>query len=104
MTAHLAISIDEMTFFNPSDRKVFFGKNNKKIEDDYEVGRELRPIGQPGKSCDVNLFMGFFFDGTRNNYDSSTKNEDYTHSNVARLYGAYPGQSVPGVPADPDAQ
>ena len=23
---------------------------------------------------------------------------------MARLYGAYPGQSVPGVPADPDAQ
>lgn len=105
MTAQLISSLDELAFSDLSNRERFFGKEqSERIKRNYEIGRELRPIGQPGKSCDVNLFMGFFFDGTRNNYDRSTREKDHTHSNVARLYGAYPGQHVPGVPADPDAQ
>ena len=105
MTAKLVEPIDEDAFSNPANRESFFGKDKSdSIRDDYEVARELRAVGQPGKSCDVNLFLGFFFDGTRNNYDLSSKRKDETYSNVARLYDAYPGQSVPGVPADPDSQ
>jgi hypothetical protein len=40
-------------------------------------------------SCDVNLFFGFFFDGTNNNLKRDASH--HTHSNVARLYGAFPG-------------
>jgi hypothetical protein len=64
--------------------------------------REQPKFGKPGDSCKYNLFFGFFFDGTRNNYTVSDKLEEEkhiqsTHSNVARLYDCYPGQSVPGV-------
>ena len=45
--------------------------------------------------CHTNLFFGFFFDGTKNNYVLAEKNK--THSNIARLYDCYPGLSVPGV-------
>jgi len=30
--------------------------------------RKLPPLGEPESSCNTNLFFGFFFDGTRNNY------------------------------------
>lgn len=65
--------------------------------------REFPPLKDPSKQCDTNLFLGFFFDGTRNNYERSSRAGDFTHSNVARLYGAYPGQHVPGIPEDPEA-
>lgn len=45
--------------------------------------------------CKTNLYFGFFFDGTKNNYVLAEKNK--THSNIARLYDCYPGLSVPGV-------
>ena len=75
--------------------------------------REQPQYGKPGESCKYNLFFGFFFDGTRNNYmacepsdpqAAATKHKEKEerkspncHSNVARLYDIYPGQSVPGV-------
>jgi hypothetical protein len=68
VTAALFDPIDEAAFSNPSSREIFFGEpQSRRIKEIYEVPRELRPIGVPGKSCDVTLFMGFFFDGTRNN-------------------------------------
>jgi hypothetical protein len=57
--------------------------------------REQPLIGAPGKSCETNLFFGFFFDGTKNNYIQAETGKN--HSNVARLYDCYPGLSVPGV-------
>ncbi|WP_177307218.1 T6SS phospholipase effector Tle1-like catalytic domain-containing protein [Pseudoduganella namucuonensis] len=60
-------------------------------------------LGKPGDSCKTNLFFGFFFDGTKNNYVQAEAGKN--HSNVARLYDIYPGLSVPGVlPADTDWQ
>lgn len=61
----------------------------------YE-SREHPLFGIPGKSCETNMFFGFFFDGTKNNYiqAESAKN----HSNVVRLYDCYPGLSVPAIP------
>ncbi|MCS4506056.1 DUF2235 domain-containing protein, partial [Arhodomonas aquaeolei] len=38
-----------------------------------------------------------FFDGTGNNYAGSFNRQDHSESNVARLYSAFPGLSVPGV-------
>lgn len=84
-----------------------------KIEREF-TPREQPQYGKPGESCKYNLFFGFFFDGTRNNYmaceptDAQAgaerakevkvkKKTPNCHSNVARLYDAYPGQSVPGV-------
>jgi hypothetical protein len=65
--------------------------------------REQPPIGIPGESCKTNLFFGFFFDGTKNNYRLAETSK--SHSNVARLYDCYPGLSVPGVlPASTDWQ
>jgi hypothetical protein len=57
--------------------------------------REQPVPGKPGKSCKTNLFFGFFFDGTKNNYIKAEAGKN--HSNVARLYDCYPGLSVPGV-------
>ncbi|MGN5351248.1 hypothetical protein ACQ4P5_03485 [Ralstonia sp. L16] len=46
-------------------------------------------------SCDGNLFVGMFFDGTGNNEDEDYKKHEgdprhQKHSNVVRLYHAYP--------------
>jgi hypothetical protein len=57
--------------------------------------RERPHIGVPCASCNANLFFGFFFDGTKNNYVQAEAGKN--HSNVARLYDCYPGLSVPGV-------
>ena len=81
------------TFFNKSENERL-----KKIE-----SNEQPKLGVPGKSCETELFFGFFFDGTRNNYEQADKNGTRNHSNVARLYDCFPGLSVPGVlPKDTD--
>lgn len=81
----------------------FFGERDAKaIRKNYEP-REQAPVGEPSESCKTNLFFGFFFDGTKNNYIKA--NASNNHSNVARLYDCYPGKSVPGVlPTDTDWQ
>lgn len=73
--------------------KLFRGKERMKVEG-YKV-REVSPTGIPDQSCTTNLFFGFFFDGTKNNYVQAEVGK--SHSNVARLYDCYPGLSVPGV-------
>lgn len=94
MTAHLCPSVDE-NFSLAIDYNRFFSDRERKEIDSKFNTREQSPIGLPGVSCNNNLFFGFFFDGTKNNYEQAevTKN----HSNVARLYDCYPGLSVPGV-------
>lgn len=79
---------------NPCDRDSFF--SDMEINDlrKWEK-REFPGVCTPNASCDFNLFFGFFFDGTRNNYNLCTKNEGF--SNVARLYDTYPGKAVPGI-------
>ncbi|QOY93698.1 DUF2235 domain-containing protein [Massilia sp. UMI-21] len=63
--------------------------------------REQTSVGKPSDSCNTNLFFGFFFDGTKNNYIKA--NATNNHSNVARLYDCFPGKSVPGIlPEDTD--
>lgn len=82
-------------------RKFFSAGEKQKIE--VLEGRELPIFGIPGESCKTNLFFGFFFDGTKNNYVQAE--QGLNHSNVARLYDCYPGLSVPGVlPASTDWQ
>lgn len=67
------------------------------------ASRELPITGAVGDLCQTNLFFGFFFDGTKNNYVQAETG--LNHSNVARLYDCYPGLSVPGVlPAKTDWQ
>jgi hypothetical protein len=73
------------TFFNPAE-----DKSLRRLQ-----ARETAPICSPNASCNTNLFFGFFFDGTGNNYIAAEKTKD--HSNVARLYDCFPGMSVPGV-------
>lgn len=72
----------------------FFDEENAVKRKSFEK-REQPPICKPGISCTTNLFFGFFFDGTKNNYIQAESAK--THSNVARLYDCYPGRSVPRV-------
>ena len=72
----------------------FFSEENLEKLSQFSK-REQSPFGEPNTSCNANLFFGFFFDGTINNYRLAAKANEY--SNVARLYDAFPGQSVPGV-------
>jgi hypothetical protein len=74
--------------------KIFFGSDNWKSINMFEK-REQPITGVPSESCKTNLFFGFFFDGTKNNYIQAEAGKN--HSNVARLYDCYPGFSVPGV-------
>ncbi|WP_445620918.1 T6SS phospholipase effector Tle1-like catalytic domain-containing protein [Kushneria sp. Sum13] len=102
MSARVA-SLLESTFVNPSDRGVFFSvAEQNDIQGKYEK-RENND--NPLAPCDTNLFLGFFFDGTGNNFADSLERGDNSQSNVARLYGAFPGLSVPGVlPPETDWQ
>lgn len=67
-------------FFDDKERDILAGF----------VPREKRDA-----QCETNLFFGFFFDGTKNNYIQGAKNNN--QSNVARLYDCFPGLSVDGV-------
>lgn len=84
------------TYEDPADYERFFTEDErlKTIETKFVIPRETPAIGQPGRSCETNLFFGFFFDGTRNHYGLSEQRGDHTHSNVARLFEAYPGQTI----------
>lgn len=94
MSTSLVSALDER-FEQAKIKEVFFDTNDyASIRSLYE-SREFPPLGSPEKSCTTNLFFGFFFDGTKNNYQQAEKTK--SHSNVARLYDCYPGQSVPGV-------
>lgn len=73
---------------------IFSEDERKKLRKKYDP-REAASICSPSSSCDTNLFFGFFFDGTGNNYIAAEKTKD--HSNIARLYDCFPGMSVPGV-------
>ena len=81
---------------------IFVDAERRRIRDIWEP-REQPKIGTPKESCSTNLFFGFFFDGTKNNYVQAETPKN--HSNVARLYDCFPGLSVPGVlPASTDWQ
>ncbi|SEG18168.1 T6SS phospholipase effector Tle1-like catalytic domain-containing protein [Marinobacterium lutimaris] len=80
---------------NPSAKNDFFLPSEISDLDSFEESREINST--PLSPCDTNLFFGFFFDGTGNNYEDSINQGDHSQSNVARLYSAYPGLSVPGI-------
>jgi hypothetical protein len=102
MSALLCSKI-EKAFVDAQKPDVFFSDVElRKIRNELEP-REQPVIRVPRESCKNNLFFGFFFDGTRNNYIQAET--DKSHSNVARLYDCYPGWSVPRVlPTDTDWQ
>ncbi len=95
MSTEFASQIDPEIYADPSKVDIFFppgGPERGKIfEYDY---REHPPIADPHHGCDTNLFLGFFMDGTRNNYGVSEEAGDHSHSNVARLFDAYQGQAI----------
>lgn len=71
--------------------KFFSNDDRGKIEKFEE--REQAKSNDLGKACKSNLFFGFFFDGTCNNYELAAKTGD--QSNVARMYDIFPGRGVP---------
>jgi hypothetical protein len=80
-------------FLNPRNNDEFFNaKQNAQIHD-FDVKQQANVGGST--DCKTNLYFGFFFDGTKNNYIDAEKTK--THSSIARLYDCYPGRSVPGV-------
>lgn len=93
MTANLSPAI-EPEYMRATDAETLFTPDQQLALDRW-LPRELPKLGVPGQSCRTNLFFGFFFDGTKNNYVKA--NASRNHSNVARLYDCYPGLSVPGV-------
>jgi hypothetical protein len=94
MTASLCSLIPE-NFTEAEEFERFFNISEAmRIRTEWEP-RETPPLNYAKKSCETNLFFGFFFDGTKNYYNNAMKGRDY--SNVAHLYDCYPGQSVPGV-------
>lgn len=99
MSAKLCFPVNE-NFSNAIYPDKFFSNDNLRLIR-FKGDRENPKIGCGGDGCKTNLFFGFFFDGTRNNYVLAEKEK--THSNVARLYDCYPGMSVPVVlPATTD--
>jgi hypothetical protein len=101
MIATLAAPL-ENNFLDPSNKEMFFpGQDQVKIR--QYLARERPPKCDPGASCNLNLFLGFFLDGTRNNYGKSIKDGLYDYSNVARLYSCFPGKGIKGVvPGEPE--
>lgn len=93
MSTYLSPSVGK-EFETPFLRELFFNAREEKELTRLQA-RETAPICSPKASCDTNLFFGFFFDGTGNNYLAAEKTKD--QSNIARLYDCFPGMSVPGV-------
>ena len=90
-----------LPFAKAADFKVLFDEVADEITA-AESARQQPKFNVPGTSCNSELFFGFFFDGTKNSYlESDTPRPNgsakLNHSNVARLYGCFPGLSVPGV-------
>ena len=84
----------DLNFLNPAEKDAFFSKDEVRGLTKYEL-REQPEFGKPRESCKTNLFFGFFFDGTKNNYIDAETGKN--HSNVARLYDCYPGLCVPKI-------
>ncbi|WP_426208675.1 T6SS phospholipase effector Tle1-like catalytic domain-containing protein [Massilia sp. TWP1-3-3] len=84
-----------LNFLNPAEKEAFFSEGELQDLKKYQR-REQPEFGKPGESCKTNLFFGFFFDGTKNNYIDA-ENGGNNHSNVARLYDCYPGLCVPKI-------
>lgn len=81
-------------FADAISKRAFFTEDEGRFLKKFEQ-REQPNFCSPRESCKTNLYFGFFFDGTKNNYiDAETDNN---HSNVARLYDCYPGLSVPNI-------
>jgi hypothetical protein len=93
MTASLISGIPE-SFTRAVVNNEFYDKRESKILEMLQEREQAQP-GKPSDGCKTNLFFGFFFDGTKNNYVKAEAGKN--HSNVARLYDCYPGLSVPGV-------
>ncbi|MEK8086401.1 hypothetical protein WNB94_08295 [Aquabacterium sp. A3] len=87
MQTALISTLDVQSNSDPTSFERFFSQAEREVlKDKFQKPRETVPLCQPGKSCENNLFLGFFFDGTRNNYALSEESGQFTHSNVARLY------------------
>ncbi|VFR26048.1 Secreted protein Hcp [plant metagenome] len=52
-----------------------------------------------GTDCSIELYFGFFFDGTRNNMYVSDRAGDSTHTNVARLWDVFDDELDPSYSA-----
>jgi hypothetical protein len=101
--AQLASPFNEagVEYSDPSNKKAFFPTDQLSDINKY-AERERPPSGSPNESCNLNIFLGFFLDGTRNNYGESITKKRHDHSNIARLYSCFPGKSIDGVvPGEP---
>ncbi|MGK5056926.1 hypothetical protein ACQ4WY_08270 [Janthinobacterium sp. LB2P49] len=72
----------------PSGKDRFFDGINEMDEIIEFMKKRECPLPGIPPPCDVNLFFGFFFDGTNNNMEWDVP--FHSHSNVARLYRAFP--------------
>ncbi|RJG07632.1 hypothetical protein D3870_17960 [Noviherbaspirillum cavernae] len=88
MTAYLAASYPSKAI-DPANKEQFF-EEKKEIPtiNEFIHARECSDHTAFPPSCDVNLFFGVFFDGTNNNLKRDEK--EHVHSNVARLFRAFP--------------
>lgn len=95
MSAKLSPLLGDEYLHACSRNDFFSDKDLQKIKM-FETREQVIP-GKPNESCKTNLFFGFFFDGTRNNYKVVDELQTKNYSNVARLYDCYPGMGVDGV-------
>jgi hypothetical protein len=65
------------TYVVAADKERFFDRADRAIIRGYEE-RENPKVGVPNASCNANLFFGFFFDGTKNNYRLAAKANEYS--------------------------
>ncbi|MGJ9418275.1 T6SS phospholipase effector Tle1-like catalytic domain-containing protein [Massilia sp. CMS3.1] len=82
------------SYISATNLKKFFNEKDIRDIENFEK-REQAESNDMRKACNANLFFGFFFDGTCNNYELAAKTGD--QSNVARMYDIFPGRGVPKV-------
>ncbi|CDG84816.1 hypothetical protein GJA_4206 [Janthinobacterium agaricidamnosum NBRC 102515 = DSM 9628] len=88
MTAFLA-DVYPLVKNDPANFSHFFDQGQEApILREFILSRECPIPGFP-PACIANLFFGFFFDGPNNNLKRDVPL--HAHSNVARLYRAFPG-------------
>lgn len=87
--AVIAGDFDTNSSLIPSKYEAFFTKDEQGKIEALAGSRDIADINTFPPSCKTNLFFGVFFDGTNNNLKRDRPN--FAHSNVARLYEAFPG-------------
>lgn len=91
--AYLSPSIPVKLAAKPDPLLLFDADEQGRVES--QKAEQVSRVQHAAGECHANLFFGFFFDGTKKNYELPDVSK--SHSNAVRFYDCFPGRSTAGV-------